>query len=331
MRLGIIGGGLTGATIARELAGSGIDLYWCEKSRGLGGQCSTRRSDEGSFDHGAPYFEATDERFKKQVDHWIDRGAVAPWNALKATFIEGKLIGSVPQRQRYVGIPGMNELCKIQAGTVPCLFGTRVMRAGFEKDRWSLTIQDGSETELVDALVLTVPAAQAAELMADHAEYASELSHVRVRSTWVAVIKLERFLNTDFEEILFEGGPLKKAIRNRTKPMREGADTWILYGDATWSKENLENTPAQASAVLLEQFQRALGSVGPLCGDVVGHRWRYAQALESEHFAPVMSDSRMFLATGSYCFGSSVEGAWMAGQHAAREIKKWYKLRGERA
>ena len=86
MKLALIGGGLTGATLACELSTSGIDVLWFEKSRGLGGQCSTRRSSQGRFDHGAPYFHASSEIFQRVVKKWADHGVVSRWNVRSAEF-----------------------------------------------------------------------------------------------------------------------------------------------------------------------------------------------------------------------------------------------------
>ena len=325
MRLALIGGGLTGSTVAREIQSLDLDLFWFEKSRGLGGQSSTRRSDAGRFDHGAPYFDAHSDVFRKQVDFWVQSGAVAPWNALRARYHEGSFIQLPAAQGRYVGIPGMNELCKAQAGEVPCAFGKRVSKVRHHGRTWSLSFDNGEPNLEVDALVTTAPAAQSWALMEGVKEYATPLQSVRSSSVWVAVVRLARFLNTDFEDISFDQGPLKKAVRNRTKPMREGADTWVLYGDPAWSKANMEREKLDAAQELKSIFESAMGPLGQMSAELVGHRWRYAQSSNLNVFEPVLCSEDRFLATGSYCFGSTIEGAWRAGQEAAQVIENWCK------
>ena len=151
----------------------------------------------------------------------MQSGAVAPWNALRARYHEGSFIQLPAAQGRYVGIPGMNELCKVQAGEVPCAFGKRVSKVRHHGRTWSLSFDNGEPNLEVDALVTTAPAAQSWALMEGVKEYATPLQSVRSSSVWVAVVRLARFLNTDFEDISFDQGPLKKAVRNRTKPMRE--------------------------------------------------------------------------------------------------------------
>ena len=59
----IVGAGIAGLVAARTLRDHGLDVRIFEKSRGVGGRMATRRTDDGSFDHGAQYFTARDGRF----------------------------------------------------------------------------------------------------------------------------------------------------------------------------------------------------------------------------------------------------------------------------
>ena len=59
----VIGAGMAGITCARTLVQAGHRVTVFEKSRGTSGRMATRDSAFGSFDHGAQYFTARDERF----------------------------------------------------------------------------------------------------------------------------------------------------------------------------------------------------------------------------------------------------------------------------
>ncbi|MEM7652453.1 MAG: FAD-dependent oxidoreductase, partial [Pseudomonadota bacterium] len=59
----IIGAGISGLAAADRLRLSGHSVTLFDKSRGVGGRMATRRSDHGSFDHGAQYFTVRDGRF----------------------------------------------------------------------------------------------------------------------------------------------------------------------------------------------------------------------------------------------------------------------------
>ena len=42
---------------------------------------ATRRTDHGTFDHGAQYFTAREPRFRRQVDGWCAAEVAVPWPA----------------------------------------------------------------------------------------------------------------------------------------------------------------------------------------------------------------------------------------------------------
>ena len=52
----VVGAGVCGTTAARELRAHGCLVSIVDKGRGAGGRLSTRRTDEGPFNHGAPSF-----------------------------------------------------------------------------------------------------------------------------------------------------------------------------------------------------------------------------------------------------------------------------------
>ena len=79
-KVAVIGAGISGLVCARLLVEHGMEVTVFEKSRGIGGRMSTRRSPEGyHFDHGAQYFTVREERFRRYVDSWAAEGLVARW------------------------------------------------------------------------------------------------------------------------------------------------------------------------------------------------------------------------------------------------------------
>ena len=73
MRVAVIGAGLSAVSFQRQLPPT-VECQIFEKSRGFGGRMSTRRSDLWHFDHGAQYFTAKGESFRKLVDDWQSQG-----------------------------------------------------------------------------------------------------------------------------------------------------------------------------------------------------------------------------------------------------------------
>ncbi len=82
MRIGIVGAGLAGLACAETLTGRGHHVLLVDKGREPGGRMSCRRiqtsAGEAAFDHGAQYFTARDDAFRRQVESWISEGVPLP-------------------------------------------------------------------------------------------------------------------------------------------------------------------------------------------------------------------------------------------------------------
>jgi predicted NAD/FAD-dependent oxidoreductase len=79
---------------------------------GLGGRLATRTADEGLvFDHAAQFFTASDERFRKLVGEWVDRGLVREWTGSVGELQAGGHFMPTPySTPRYIGVNGMRPL-----------------------------------------------------------------------------------------------------------------------------------------------------------------------------------------------------------------------------
>jgi len=67
LNIAIIGAGIAGLACATRLQQAGHNVSVFEKSRGLGGRMSPRRTDQWQCDHGAQYFTARTPEFLAQV------------------------------------------------------------------------------------------------------------------------------------------------------------------------------------------------------------------------------------------------------------------------
>jgi len=78
MHIAVVGAGLSGLTAARQLQSQGHHVTVYEKSAGVSGRMSTRQTELGGFDHGAQYFTASTDRFKKEISDWKNLAGSQP-------------------------------------------------------------------------------------------------------------------------------------------------------------------------------------------------------------------------------------------------------------
>jgi len=140
--IAVIGAGLAGVTLARSLT-SKANVTVFEKSRGVSGRMSTRRTDQFEFDHGAQYFTAKDPKFISAVKQGMKDGYIEAWTSqsvyAKSTGLEPDIGGG-----RYVSVPRMNSWIKASAEGLDIHVQYKVTSLRRDGGKWSLSF-DGYE------------------------------------------------------------------------------------------------------------------------------------------------------------------------------------------
>lgn len=285
---------------------------------------STRRAGDWQFDHGAQYFTVRDPRFSQQVDSWRHLGLVERWAATIAVLDHGSIEVKGDSTERFVGVPGMNGVCRHLAKGLDVTYRTEVADLERGQTGWSVRDADGADIGLFDTIVISAPAAQTARVLEHPApELATRARAVEMAPCWAVMVGFARPLETEFDGAFIVGSPLSWVARNSSKPGRPDDESWILHASPEWSQRNLEIERERAAGLLLEAFSRALG--GPVDAPVhlAAHRWRFA--LPTEPLAqPCLANPELrVVACGDWCGGPRVEGAFLSGLAAARAVTEF--------
>ena len=164
-RIAIVGAGISGLTCARLLRDAGASVAIFEKNAVVGGRAATRIVGAESFDHGAQYFTARSDSFKKQVTLWLEAGAIARWKGRVGSITDGQILAEKNSHERFVGAPYMRSLAEYMASALPVVKNSRVNGLSKHNKKWRVTFADGHETSGFDAVVVAMPASQAAALI----------------------------------------------------------------------------------------------------------------------------------------------------------------------
>ncbi|SIN61425.1 hypothetical protein SAMN02745824_0881 [Parasphingorhabdus marina DSM 22363] len=302
MRIAIIGSGLSGLAAAERLVSGGHEVELFDKARGPGGRMSTRRVDiEGKpvgFDHGAQYFTARNPAFRKIVAGWEAENTVQPWPAAGT--------------DAWVGSPAMNTPVKKLASNHQINWSTRITGLARTENRWQLQCPEDSLQTWFDAVVIAIPAEQAADLLAPwHAEFAGLARSTPSAPCWTVMIAFDRSLET--EQVTFRDDPvLGWAARNSDKPGRAETESWVLQASPAWSADHLEDETADVTARLVKRFEELSGTSLPRPVFQTAHRWRFARSGGTEFTG--LYDPRLRLGVcGDWLIGPRVECAWLSG------------------
>ena len=306
MRCEIVGAGMAGLACADALKHAGHSAALFDKGRGPGGRMSTRRLPtslgEVAIDHGAQYFTARDPAFKQVVATWRDLGIALPW----------PLAGA----DAWIGVPGMSAIVEQMASTHAVTWGLHVTAMSRKNDMWWLTGTSG-EIGPFDAVVLAIPAEQAATILSLHDFSMARIALLaRSQPCWTSMFVFDDPLE-DLPSIIRNRGAISWAARNSAKPGRRGPEAWVVQAGGAWSLAHLEESPEHISAMLCDALSHAMESTMPAPVAAVSHRWRYALSAGTGDGA--LWDETIGLGVcGDWLLGPRVECAWLSGRMLAQ-------------
>jgi predicted NAD/FAD-dependent oxidoreductase len=324
-KIAVIGAGIAGLTCARELQNAGLEVVLYDKGRAPGGRLVTRRVDGIAFepdrhyagDYGAQYFTIRDDGFRSRIQDAAHAGAVDEWRP--------RWPDDTRERSpTYVATPGMSRLGRVFASGLDVRCGTRVVAIERRGTRWKLVDEVDSIIETYAALVLAIPAPQAAELAGPRLD--PRIAAVRMLPCWAAILAYEAPIDVPLDADWRPHPVLPWIARNSSKPERTGLDTWILHASPEWTSANMDLGAPQVIAALADAFAARLGSVVGIRPDLPpliassAHRWRYARV-----DAPLGEDAwwdphQKLGACGDWCIDARIEAAFLSGHALAHRM-----------
>ncbi len=311
-RVAIIGAGVAGLACAGQLHAAGVPVVLFDKARKQGGRVSTRRAPAARFDHGAQYFTAKTPEFAAELERWVAAGHAAPWSG-RIVSLAGD--APAPERERYVGIPGMSGIATALAEGLEIRAGVRVTALRRDAQGWILATEAGEALAGFTGVIVAVPAGQAEPLLREVAPALAERAAAAVMQPCVAAMLVApQPLPLEFDGAFVHGSILSWVARNSSKPGREGPEAWVLHGSPRWSAEVLDDPPAAHGPTMLAAFCEAAGveRFEPVHLDV--HRWRYANATGALADGFLHAPQLGLGACGDWCRGARIEDAWWSGR-----------------
>ena len=308
----VVGAGVSGLACARTLGDHGYRVTVLEKGRGVGGRLSSRREGEWRFDHGAPSMQFGDGRSALFVQSWEYDGYLIS-------------IGDA-----HTGRDAMSTWPKHLAADVTVKTGVQVQRVTRVGARWQLTDQQGA-VHSADALVLAVPAPQAATLLQDEAvSVAAPLRAVQMAPCWSTMIVFDApppvRITSQLQrgEIPFADERMARCVRQAELPGRPTAEAWVVQSSAAWSREHLERTANDICAEVAPLVREQLAVAGSVL-HASSHRWRYARTERGLNASCLWDGEVQLGACGDFAqafpkAASDVERAWLSGVAMAGRI-----------
>lgn len=297
--IAIIGAGITGLTAADHLVKAGRDVALFDKGRGSGGRISTRRTENGVFDHGAPELQATSSAFR---DFLSSLGAVAGECGSK------------------FGAPGMRSIFDPLISQLDINQGAEVAGLARESRGWVVRLTNGRSFAHFHTVLVTAPAPQAQALVAAVApKLARDIATVRMQPVWTCLVEFDTALPLPGK--LSGRGRVLRADRMASKPARDDTrEAWVIHMRPEFGLEDTGVDRAIVAPLILEAFGEDYGLALPQARYLDAHRWRYAFA-DQPLGRPFLGDAQAgLLVGGDWTLGRRAEHGFESGLEMAKAV-----------
>lgn len=331
-RVAVIGTGIAGAACAQALHAAGLAVQAFDKSRGAGGRLATRRVEwldadsqprTARLDHGAPGFSARTPAFLHWARGAVGAGWLADWQPSAAP--QGLPLDDAGAR--FIALPDMPTACRQLLAGVGTTFGHAADRLERSAQGWQLQCGGQVLAGGFDAVVLALPPAQAAALLAPHRrDWAQRTALALMQPCWTLMGVARAPARAPAWDVARPAtGHLAWVARNELRPGRSaavGEAHWVAHARPGWSRQQLEQTPAW----VLQQLQQALDDfLGERTAwqHAAVHRWRYAMPAFTgrDPAGDGWWDPQLGLGVcGDFLGSHGVEGAWLSAQALAARL-----------
>lgn len=322
-RIAVIGAGLAGLVVAREL-GHDNEVTVFEKSRGVGGRIATRYAGDFEFDHGAQFFTAHSEQFKRFLQPLLEQEVVADWQARFAEMERGEIVTTRQWQDdypHYVGTPRMNAIGKWLARDIDVRLQTTVGRIERSNSDW--TLYDNEETPLgdFDWVVITAPASQTAALAPTSSPIRAAAATATMRACRALMLAFEQRLELPFDAAVVRNADVSWISVNSSKPGRSEGTCLVVHSTNAWADAHVNDDDDALNAHLQNELAEVTGiDVGKASYCNV-QRWRYANADKREGPAYCIDSNLQLAACGDWFIRGRVESAYLSATALAGALQ----------
>ncbi len=301
---------MAGLSAAQKLAASNVPCLVLDKGRGVGGRMATRRLGATIFDHGAQFFSAKTPDFQVFVNHATAHGVTKPWWPSIAD----------ARYPRWIGSHGMNAVTKLLAENCTVLTDKKVVRIAAKDEGWLVTTED-SETYSTAALIVTIPAPQALELLENSGNHLPEnpLTQIKYHPCLALMASLDGPTSIPAPGGLQTNGAVVSWLADNHQKGISEFPSVTIHASPEFSLKHLDGDLQAAGELMLEVVADFLRPAHVVDWQI--HRWRYSLAYE-RHSAPffkAQTTAPLFFGGDGFGMGN-VEGAFVSGIAMSEEL-----------
>lgn len=316
MKIAIVGAGLTGSLLAKNLLDKGFDVTVFEKSRGAGGRCTHKRTPWGSFDMGAPFIPATEPVFQQYMQQLVANQQATIWPLESHQYSEKRV---VPKQTHpsYVFSPTMHSACKVLLSGCHLVTQFQVTDIRKQQNCWQLIDHNGQASAVFDCVVVCAPWPQTHALLSANSDAVlPKLQQQQWSSCWTVALQFEHALDVPYQYIHCKDSPLQTLVNDSAKPQHaQQHPIWVAYFDNKVSDQYADAEMSVVSKIALTEMQKVLAVPLPKVLNSYQHYWRFARPKQQQKPLGILGKlSNGLIAGGDWSDGASVQSSYLTAQ-----------------
>ena len=329
MDIAIIGTGIAAATLVYRLRQScpGYNLHVFEKSRGIGGRMSTRRTAKGSFDHGTPFFTARSKSFQQLLKLFQSSGQVDAWQPKVITLSKhAKPYNRDWFETHYVATPDMNSLCKALIADQNIHFNQTINRISGDPGHWTIHAAEGGEFGAFDWVISTAPAEQTQAIFAGTESTigtTTESPSVPYQPSFAMMVSCAEDYVPAFDAARVKDSCIDWLFFGHHKPGRSERPSLVVHATGDYSAKHFDDNQDLITNELMIELAQLIDMEPDDKRDdrtIQLHRWKYAKVIEPYGEEFWQSDLKGLAACGDWCLGNEVEHAYTSADALTRAL-----------
>ena len=310
-KIAIIGAGFS-AGILNYFLKEEVDFY--EKSRGIGGRCSTRKVDDvGLFDHGLQYIQNPDHEFKNILhDHSI-------WQGDFKIFKDDRIQNDISKKERIIHVDGNNLLVKNLFKGANIFANKELKNIEKKSDYLHLTFNDNTEKDY-KTVIITAPFQQAYNLTKKYTEHYFSKFNYLMQPNLTLMVAFNKSLNLNLSAVSFENDDvLGFAANENTKKkvlINKNLELWTIQSSLKYALKNIQEYRINKQNLIDEMLKNFLTKLrieikteNINYSDI--HGWLYAYNLNSDVPNCYWDNDLRLGICGDWFSGSSAQNAFL--------------------
>lgn len=324
-KIAIIGAGITGLSLAKNLKENNFEVEVFDKGRGVGGRMSSRRTEWGYLDHGAQYLTIRNEQFHDFLKPYIEQEVIKPWYQTFAIWNNNQFTIEKPDALRYVSLPAMNNLCKELASNLSVKVNTKIVKLSKRSHQWKLTDINKNTYDNYDLVISTAPPKQTADLFENHTHEVKEISKIEMLSCFSLMLIPEQNFVLPYQGIKFQHPVLGWIGVNYSKPARDNNGGLIIQSNFDWAGEHIDDNLEEIGDLLQDSAEKVFKLKFNKLNYKSVHRWLYATPKKVASQPYFWNQKKNLAACGDWCVAGKIEGAFLSGMALFNSIIDHFK------